>query len=66
MKVNIWERVVWTAVQAFFGALPPVVLLTDLKELRAIGVSALVAVIAALISLGKNLSMLRMRQIEGG
>lgn len=60
---NIAERAVWTAVQAFFGALPPVIVLTG-PALRAVGLSAVAAAVAALISFGKNLSMERLKAGE--
>ena len=53
---DVAERVIWTGVQAFFASLPVMFPLTA-SGLRAVGLSALIAVIGALISLGKNLSM---------
>lgn len=52
---NIAERFVWTAVQAFIGAVP-VTFALDSKSLSAVGYAGLVAAIAAVVSLAKNLT----------
>ncbi len=52
---NIIERFVWTALQAFIGALPASVALTT-DELSAVGWAGLSAAIASVISLAKNLT----------
>lgn len=54
--LNIVERFVWTAVQAFVGSLPATVAL-DGHSLGAVGYSGLTAAVAAVISLAKNLAL---------
>ncbi len=53
------KRVLWTAVQAFLGALlvlaPGILQAPDLKTAKALGVAALVAGVAAAFSAVKNL-----------
>lgn len=52
---NIAERVVWTFIQAFVGALP-VTWILDKQHLEASAYAGLTAGIAAVVSLGKNLT----------
>jgi hypothetical protein len=52
---NIVERVVWTFVQAGIGSLPVTIALTT-SSLSAVGWAALSAGVAAVVSLGKNLT----------
>jgi hypothetical protein len=57
---NVIERVVWTFVQGFLGALPPTFVLIG-PQLKAVGYSTLVAGIAAVIALAKNLTAERLK-----
>jgi len=50
---NIIERLLWTAVQAFLGALPATLAIGS-DDLSAVGYAALAAAIAAVISAAKN------------
>lgn len=52
---NIVERAIWTFTQGAAGSLP--VTFTAFNELAAIGNSAVIGGIAALISVAKNLSV---------
>lgn len=54
--LNIIERLAWTAVQAFIGALPVTINLTG-HDFKALLYSGLAAALAAVISLAKNLSV---------
>lgn len=53
--VNILERLLWTAVQAFLGSMPATLALTT-DSLAAVGYAGLTAAIAAVISAAKNIT----------
>ena len=52
---NIIERLLWTAVQAFLGALPATLALGS-DDLVAVGYAALTAAIAAVLSAAKGIT----------
>ncbi len=53
---DIAERALWTAAQAFLGALPAGFALTDLNTLRVAAVAGITAGAAFLISVFKNMA----------
>lgn len=57
---DILERALWTAIQAFLGALPAGFTLSDLGAWKVAGLAGIGAGVAFLISMVKNLAKQRL------
>lgn len=59
---DILERALWTAVQAFLGALPPGFTLTDFGVAKVAAIAGITAGVAFLISVLKNVAKQRLEE----